>query len=62
MVVNFEMSFSPFLDTPDTSAYLIAGYIVFITLPMLFIASLIYRYRNLKRDEEMLESLKDEKK
>ena len=54
------MHFAPLLDTPDTSAYMIAGYLVFIGVPILFIASLIYRYRNLKRDEEVLESLKDE--
>ncbi|HKZ68428.1 MAG TPA: hypothetical protein VI547_09045 [Anaerolineales bacterium] len=56
------MSLSTLLDTPDTSAYMIAGYIIFITLPVLFIASLLYRQRNLKRDEEAMESLKEEKK
>ena len=52
----------PLLDTPDTAGYMIAAYIVFIALPGLFIASLLYRRRNLQRDEETLESLKEEKK
>jgi DMSO/TMAO reductase YedYZ heme-binding membrane subunit len=51
------MIFSPFLQTPDTSGYMIAGYVIFIVLPILFIASLIYRQRNLKRDKETMESL-----
>lgn len=55
------MLLTPLLDTPDTSGYMVAGYIIFIVLPILFIASLIYRYRNLKRDEATLESLKDDK-
>lgn len=48
-------------DTPDTSGYMLLGYAVFIGLPILFIASLIYRWRNLKRDEALLESLPDDK-
>jgi DMSO/TMAO reductase YedYZ heme-binding membrane subunit len=57
------MFFSPALQTPDTSWYMIVGYAVFITLPILFIASMIWRQRNLKRDEEMISTLlKDEKK
>jgi len=52
-----------FTQTPDTSWYMIVGYIVFITLPTLFIVSMIWRQRNLKKDEEMISSLlKDEKK
>jgi len=56
------MIFSPFLQTPDTSGYMIAGYVIFIALPILFIASLIYRQRNLKRDEETMQSLTEDKK
>ena len=42
---------------------MIVAYIVFLTLPILFIASMIWRQRNLKKDEEMLNNLlKDEKK
>ncbi len=54
------MTFLPVFDTPDTTFYVILGYIVFIGLPILFILSLIYRSRALKRDEEMLKSLKEE--
>lgn len=50
------------LDTPDTFNFMLLGYAVFIGIPVIFIASLIYRWRNIKRDEAMLESLKDEKK
>jgi hypothetical protein len=58
------MTYIPLFDTPDTSGYMIFGYIVALALPALFIASLMYRYRNLKRDEEMLKRLDedDEKK
>lgn len=56
------MSFAPFFQTPDTSGYMIAGYAIFIVLPILFIASLIYRQRNLKRDEETMQSLTEDKK
>ena len=42
---------------------MIAGYVIFIVLPILFIASLIYRQRNLKRDKETMEGLmQDEQK
>jgi len=50
-------------DTPDTFLYMLAGYIIFIGLPIVYIASLLYRRRNLKRDEEaILSLLEDEKK
>lgn len=49
--------FSMLAQTPDTSGYMLAGYAVFIALPLVFIASLIYRYRNLKQDETALRSL-----
>jgi len=56
------MTLAPLLQTPDTSGYMIAGYVVFIVLPVLFIASLLYRQRSLKRDEETLRSLAEEEK
>ena len=55
------MTLKPFLDTPDTAGYMIFGYAIFIGLPILFIASLAYRYRNLKRDEEAVQTLEEEK-
>ena len=43
--------------TPDTSGYMIAGYIVsFITLGI-YVLSLYIRNRNLKQDAETLESI-----
>jgi len=56
------MSYLPLFDTPDTTSYMIMGYVTFIALPIIFIGSLIYRYRNLKRDEETMKELEDEKK
>jgi hypothetical protein len=47
-----------FLETtPDTSGYMIAGYVIaFLTLG-LYIASLYIRHRNLRQDLEILESM-----
>jgi hypothetical protein len=56
------MTLKPFLDTPDTAGYMILGYVIFIALPILFILSLAYRYRNLKRDEEAVQTLEEEKR
>jgi DMSO/TMAO reductase YedYZ heme-binding membrane subunit len=54
---------SPFLEPPDTSGYMLVGYIVFIVLPLLFILSLILRRRNLEKDEAAIQSLtEDEQK
>jgi hypothetical protein len=42
---------------------MIVAYTVFLALPILFIASMIWRHRNLKKDEEMISNLlNDEKK
>ena len=47
--------------TPDTSGYMIAGFVIsFITMGI-YIASLYIRSRNLKQDIETLESMKVEK-
>jgi uncharacterized membrane protein YciS (DUF1049 family) len=47
--------------TPDTSIYMIAGFVVsFITMGI-YVASLYIRNRNLKRDVETLESMQAEK-
>lgn len=48
--------------TPDTFGYMLAGYIVFFSLPLLFILRLWLRQRNIKKDLEMMEELKGEKK
>ncbi len=43
--------------TPDTSGYMIAGYIVIFTVMLVYLASLIIRKRNLEQDYETLEEL-----
>ena len=45
------------MTTPETTNYLILGYIVFSAVMLLYLASLVIRQRNLKRDLETLESL-----
>jgi hypothetical protein len=47
--------------TPDTFGYMLAGYVVFFTLPLLFLLRLWLRQRNIKRDLEMMEELKRDK-
>ncbi len=48
-------------DTPNTVNYLIAGYVVLIGLPVLYIASWFYRIRNMEKDLELIQTLqKDE--
>jgi len=48
--------------TPDTFGYMLAGYVVFFALPLLFILRLWLRQRNIKKDLEMMEELRGEKK
>ncbi len=48
------------LQTPDTSGYMIAGYIVFVSFPILFIVSLFLRRRNLEKDEAAVKSLSED--
>jgi peptidoglycan/LPS O-acetylase OafA/YrhL len=46
--------------TPNTSAYMIAGYIVFFVVSGLYLLSLIIRQRNLRRELDLLDELKRE--
>jgi hypothetical protein len=51
-----------FLETtPDTSSYMIAGFVVSFVTMGIYVLSLYLRNSNLKRDAEMLESLQAEK-
>lgn len=43
--------------TPDTSNYLILGYVVFFTVMVIYMFSLYWRNRNLKQDVELLKEL-----
>ncbi|MBI4771070.1 MAG: hypothetical protein HY784_11850 [Chloroflexi bacterium] len=46
--------------TPDTSAYMIAGYAVIVGAIGLFLASLLSRRRNLRKDLDLLAELRKE--
>jgi hypothetical protein len=48
--------------TPDTSGYMIAGYIIFAVIMAIYIVSFLARGRNLERDLSTLESMKAESK
>jgi hypothetical protein len=48
--------------TPDTSAYMIAGYALTFIVLGIYLASMYIRNTNLKRDLETLDSLKNETK
>ncbi len=43
--------------TPDTSGYMVAGYIVIFGIMLVYLVSLLVRNRNLRRDLETLEEL-----
>jgi hypothetical protein len=48
--------------TPDTSGYMLAGYIIFAVIMAIYIVSFLARGRNLERDLSTLESMKAESK
>jgi hypothetical protein len=43
--------------TPETTNYMILGYVVFTTVMVLYLVSLYIRSRNLKQDIELLDEL-----
>ncbi len=45
---------------PDTSAYMIAGYIIFFVVTAIYVASLFVRTANLSRDLETLKEVEQE--
>jgi len=45
---------------PDTSAYMIAGYVVFAIAAVIYIASLLVRWHNLDQDMRTLETIEKE--
>lgn len=47
--------------TPDTSWYMVLGYVVSFVVMGVYVVSLYIRNRNLKRDIETLESITAEK-
>lgn len=46
--------------TANTTAYMIAGYAVIFGIMLIYVASLVIRYRNLRQDIETLEELADQ--
>ena len=46
-----------FQNTIDTSSYMIAGYSIFFAVMVIYIASLVNRWKKLMRDLVMLEEL-----
>ena len=42
---------------PETTTFLIAGYSVILVGMIVYLASLVLRFRNLRQDERMLEDL-----
>ena len=47
---------------PDTSAYMIAGYVIFFIIAAIYIISLLVRWRNLNQDMTTLEAIEKENK
>jgi hypothetical protein len=45
--------------TPDTSGYMVAGYVIAFLVMGLYLASIWLRNRNLKRDLSMLEEMEE---
>jgi len=50
------------MDTPDTSTYMIAGFVISFLTMGVYVLSLYIRNRNLNQDVETLESLDEKKK
>lgn len=46
--------------TPDTSGYMIVGYIIAFAVMGIYVASLIIRWRNLNQDQQLLEQMEKE--
>jgi hypothetical protein len=46
---------------PDTTGYLVLALVVFFGLLLLFVGSILLRARNLRKDEQLIEQLHDDK-
>lgn len=46
----------------NTLSYMIAGYVVIFGVMIVYLASLVVRWRNLRQDEEMLEEVEEQQK
>lgn len=48
--------------TPDTSGYMVAGYVIFAVIMAIYVVSFLARGRNLQRDLSTLQTMKAESK
>ena len=55
------MFFIPHLAPPETTNYMIAGYIVILGVMIIYVVSLFLRHRKLEQDLEILEEVEDQK-
>ena len=55
------MFYIPHLAPPETTNYMIAGYIVIFSVMVIYIASLFLRRRQLEQDIKILEEMEDQK-
>jgi hypothetical protein len=55
------MFYIPHLASPETTNYMIAGYIVILSVMLIYVASLFLRYRKLEQDIKILEEMEDQK-
>jgi len=46
---------------PNTINYMAGGYIVFTVVMVVYISSLVSRWKSLKRDQQMLEEIENQK-
>jgi hypothetical protein len=53
------MFYLPHLAPPETTSYMIAGYVVIFSVMAIYVASLFIRRRKLTRDLQTLEELDD---
>jgi len=45
---------------PDTTGYMLLGYAVLLGLPLLYVLSFFMRRRNLEKDIQLIESLRED--
>jgi len=51
------------METPaNTTVYMVAGYTVIFGIMLIYLVSLVVRFRNLRQEEHLLEELEKEKK
>jgi CcmD family protein len=55
------MFYIPHLAPPETTHYMIAGYIVIFSVMFIYVVSLFLRRRKLEQDIKILEEMEDQK-